>query len=282
MRSFVLSAGLLLILSSCSLNRLVVSQMTPVFEKSALALYEEDDLRLAEQALAANLKLLEGMLKNDPDNTALLLMLAQGYAGYALGFVEDEDPGRAKKFYQRGRSFAQSALPASFTRIKDVAELEKAAAALDDDTMPALFWYAFTWAGYINLSLDTPLALLELPRVEVLMNRVAQWNPAYFNGAVYLFQGSVLGVKPRIMGGNPELAKKLFEKNLSLTHGDFLLTYIYLARFYAAKVLDEEAFDDYLDTVESYDLNKTPALRLFNAIAQDKARRLRAEKDELF
>ena len=282
MRLFFTVFILLLTLSSCSLNRLVVSQMTPVFEKSALALYEEDDLLIAEQALAANLKLLEGMLKNDPQNKRLLLMLAQGYAGYALGFVEDENPQRARALYLRARAYAARALPTSFTGIKDVKELENAAAALDADMMPALFWYAFTWAGYINLSLDSPTALLELPRVDVLMKRVEQWDAAYFNGAVYLYRGSILGVKPRIMGGDPAKAKMLFEQNLALTKGDFLLTYIYLARYYAAKVLDEEAFERYLDHVENYDLNKTPELRLFNAIAKDKARRLRAVKEELF
>ncbi len=282
MKSVLFTFIVLMTLNACSINKLAVRQMTPIFEESAIALYEEDDLPLAEQALASNLKLLEGLLRNDPQNHSLLMLLTQAYAGYALGFVEDRSPRRARVFYLRAREYARRALNDPAVETRDPEQLQKRIAAMEDEKMPALFWYAFAWAGYINLSLDEPKALLELPLVEVIMERIGQWNPAYFNGAVYLFKGSIYGVKPRIMGGNPEKARELFEKNLEITKGRFLLTYVYLARFYAAKVLDEAAFDAYLQKVLSFDLNKAPSLRLFNAIARDKAQRLMKMKEELF
>lgn len=282
MKPVLFTFFVLVTLSACSINRLAVRQMTPIFEESAMALYEEDDLQLAEQALASNLKLLEGLLRNDPRNHSLLMLLTQAYAGYALGFVEDSSPQRAKGFYLRAREYARRALDDKGVETTDLELLKKNVSVMEAEKMPALFWYAFAWAGYINLSLDEPKALLELPRVEVIMERIAGWNPAYFNGAVYLFKGSIYGVKPRIMGGNPEKARELFEKNLEITGGRFLLTYVYLARFYAAKVLDEEAFDGYLQKVLSFDLNKAPSLKLFNAIARDKAKRLLTMKEELF
>ena len=55
----------------CSINKLVIHQMEPILEQSSAALYEESDLELAEQALASNLKLVEGILKNDPQNEQL-------------------------------------------------------------------------------------------------------------------------------------------------------------------------------------------------------------------
>ena len=56
------------LLSSCSLNKLVIRQSSRLLDYGALALYEETDLRLAEQALASNIILLEGMVKGDPQN----------------------------------------------------------------------------------------------------------------------------------------------------------------------------------------------------------------------
>ena len=57
------------------------------------------------QSLISNIKLLEGLLKTDPDNRNLLMLTCQGYAGYALGFVEDEEPERARKLYRRAKQY---------------------------------------------------------------------------------------------------------------------------------------------------------------------------------
>ncbi len=280
---FMIVIGLL---SSCSINRLVVRQMTPVLQKSAEALYEESDLQLADQALASNLKLLEGMLKSDPQNTEILLLLSQAYAGYALGFAEDSNPQRAKGFYLRARDYALSALrqDTDFQNAekKGMEEFKEYLKGANKERVPGLFWSAFAWAGYINLSLDEPRALLDLARVQLMMDRVEKLWPGYFHGAVYLFQGSVWGMKPRMLGGDPQKALNYFEKNLKLTKGHFLLTYIYMARFYAAQTLNEELFDSYLKKVGDTSVDIEKDLTLFNAIAKKKAKLLKAQKDDLF
>ena len=69
------------------------------------AFTEEEDLDFAGEALPGNLKLLEVMLKNNPDNARLLRLLSEGYNSYALAFLEDKDPERARAFYLRGSDF---------------------------------------------------------------------------------------------------------------------------------------------------------------------------------
>ena len=69
------------------------------------AITEEGDLNFAEKALPGNIKLLEVMLKNDPDNERLLTLISQGYSSYALGYLEDSLQDRARDFYVRGRDF---------------------------------------------------------------------------------------------------------------------------------------------------------------------------------
>jgi TRAP transporter T-component len=261
--------------------------MVPVFETSMDAFYEESDLQIAEQAIASNLKLLEGLLKNDPENEELLLLLAQGYSGYALGFVEDENPQRAKIFYERAFSFGLRAYLGSegeswqwSQKSKNI--FEEKLNNLDQDEVPALFWTIFAMAGKINVSLDDPAALINVSILENAIDKIKAINPGFFYGSVYLLKGSIEGMKPRMLGGNPQLAKENFEKNIEITKGQFLLTKVYQARFFAAKTLDEALFDQLVKEVEDFDTTSKPEIALFNQIAKKKAALLKSQRDELF
>jgi hypothetical protein len=287
MRLLIISLLFFFIMTSCSMRSFVVSQMTPVFKTSIDAFYEETDLKIAEQALASNLKLLEGFLKNDPENEELLLLLAQGYAGYALGFVEDEDPKRAKIFYQRAFNFGQRALfdPSRQTwqwteESKKV--FEDKLKSLEESEIPALFWTVFAMAGKINVSLDDPSALINISVLENAIETIKKLDPGFFYGSVFLLKGSIEGMKPRMLGGNPEAARENFEKNLEITNGQFLLTQVYQAKFYAAKTLNEELFDQLIKEVEEFDIGTKPEIALFNQIARKKAALLKSRRDELF
>jgi len=270
------------ILPSCSMRQFAIRQATPVFENAVDAFYEEEDLSLARPALASNLKLLEGLLKSDPDNAKIKLMLAQGYAGYALAFEEDTLPQAARLLYRRARNYALSVLHLSQSALKNPTAFRTFIKKTKRKDVPALFWSGFAWAGYINLSLEDPGALLDLPKVEAIMQRVRQLDSTYFYGAVYLFFGSIYGQKPRILGGDPQKAQAFFQKNLELTKGRFLLTYVYAAQYYAAKILDEALFEHYLQKVLQTPLSMAPQIKLLNQVAKAKARRLLKQKSELF
>ena len=60
-------------IQSCSINKFVIRQTGTILDYSVIALYEETDLTLAEQALASDIKLMEGLIKGDPENDHLLL-----------------------------------------------------------------------------------------------------------------------------------------------------------------------------------------------------------------
>jgi hypothetical protein len=283
---FLITIIALVFLSSCSLNRMAIRSMTPIFNNSVEALYEESDLTIAEQAMAADLKLIDGMLKSDPDNEDLLLLAAQGYAGYALGFCEDTDNERAKLFYLRAKEYAFLVLRKNkdFKKLekKDVNSFSSAIKGMKLENVPALFWAGFSWAGYINLSLDNPVALLGLPKTDVIMEQVANLDPTYFDGAVYLYFGAVNGMKPRIMGGDPQKAKKYFDKNIQLTNDKYMMAYVYMAKYYAAKILDEELFDTYLKKVIDAPVNILQGKELFTQIAKKKAEYLLSQKEDIF
>ncbi len=85
-----------------------------------------------------------------------------------------------------------------------------------------------------------------------------------------------------MLGGDPEKARQYFENNLKTTEGKFLLTYIYYARFYAAKTLNEELFDELLAKVEETPADVLPGYQLLNMIAKKKASYLKLYKEEWF
>jgi hypothetical protein len=286
MKHILILLGAVLLLQSCSINKLVIRQTGALLDYGVLALYEEPDLILAEQALASDIKLLEGMIKGDPGNEDLLLLTSQAMSGYALGFTEDTAPDRAKRLYLRARDYGLEVLRENdaFAAAETApqAQFESALQSFDTDDTAALFWAAFAWAGWINLSLDDPQALIDLSRVQAMMQRVVDLDPGYFHASAYLFFGSIWGNKPRILGGDPEKAKEYFEKNLAITNGNFLLTHVYYARYYAAKTLDEDLFVELLTKVQETSLEVLPEFRLLNAIAKQKAQRLLAQRTDLF
>ncbi|MBF8297270.1 MAG: transporter T-component [Bacteroidetes bacterium] len=100
-----LSLGALFFFTGC-IQHIAVTTVGSIVNDGFDAFTEEQDLEFAAQALPSNLKLLEVMLKNEPENESLLRLLAEGYNSYALGFVEDTDPERAKIFYLRATDYA--------------------------------------------------------------------------------------------------------------------------------------------------------------------------------
>jgi hypothetical protein len=274
---------LILTVAGCSYRSFVISQITPVLETSATAIYQESDLKVAEQALASNLKLVEGLLQNDRDNERLLLLAAQGWAGYALGFAEDDNADRAKIFYLRARNYARANLAIDHPLPEFAGQSwDNWLSNLDKTDTAPLFWMGFAWAGLINLSLNDPAVLADLPLVEKIIHRVAELDSGYFFGSVYLLSGSVYGMKPKMMGGDPAKAAASFEKNFKLNNQRFLLAYVYAARYYAARILDEDLFDRYIEHVLQAPAESLPGMQLLNQIARQKAEKLKLQKENLF
>jgi hypothetical protein len=277
---------LLLFFSGCSLQKLAIKSATPIFSNGVEALFEETDLPLAEQAIASNLKLLEGLYKSNPKNKDVLLLLTQGYASYSLGFVEDDSLERAKLFYLRARDYGFKLLQTT-SAFKDSIPLREQLYVerlnrLKEKDVPAIFWTAFAWGGWISLSKDDPQAIFDLGKVKAMMNKVIELDEGFFYGSAHLFFGTISGALPKILGGDPEKAKQHFERCLALSKDKFILAYVYLAKYYAQPLLDEKLFDQYLQRVDEASLQILPENKLITAIAKEKARLLKGKKEELF
>jgi TRAP transporter T-component len=275
----------LIAFSGC-IQQIAVSTVGSIVDDGFDAITEEQDLEFAAQALPSNLKLLEVMLKNDPDSPRLLRLLAEGYNSYALGFVEDADPERAKLFYQRAINYAMQLVrqDASLSKAVDgsLDDLKAELGKHGNDDVPGIFWAAFGMGSYLNLARDKPDAIIMLPKVETMMEFVARADSSFYYGGADMFLGTLYGSRPKMLGGDTVISRKHFERALRINGGKFLLTQVYFAQSYAAQTLNEALFDELLTTVDKASIDILPKFRLANAIAKKKARLLEAKKADLF
>lgn len=249
-------------------------------------LNEEADLGIAEVSIGSNLKLLETILKSDPENEHYLFLATVGYASYALGFVEDNSQERARLFYLRSRDYGMKILNRNikFANAQNVSieEFQSALESFSKDEIPTIFWTAAAWGSYISLNLTDPDAIADLQKVESMMKYVSEKEPNYFYGGAHFFLGTLAGSRPQMLGGNPEISKQHFEECLKINSGKFLMTYVYYARSYAVQTQNKELFEQCLTAVDTTSLDVLPQARLSNAVAKKKAVLLREKIDELF
>ncbi len=274
------------LLTGGCIQQIALSSLGGIMDTGFDVMNREEDLPLAGQSIGGNLKLLETIIERDPGNTHYLLLASRGYASYALGFIEDDAPDRARLFYLRAKEYGLRILERhagfadSLSRGPDA--LRAALNALPDDDLPAVFWTAVGWASAINLSLTDPAALADLGTVEAMMRCSQERDSTYFYGSANAFLGVLYGSRPRILGGDPDRAKRFFDASHRLSGGKFLLPFVLEAKSYAVQIQDRDLFDRCLTLVDTTALDILPEARLSNAIAKQKAKLLRAKADDLF
>jgi len=287
MRNKLLLAAVCLASTACgSIDRYAVRTTASMLERGRKAALEEPDYQLGRDAVASQLKLIEAMLVTDPGNIALRRLVAEGFGGYAFLFVEDAEPERAKGLYLRGRDHALAALgqKAVFRGLKDksIDDLEKALKWAKKEDVPDLFWAGFGWGGFVNLSKDDSAALADLPKVVLLMKRVYELDPAFHFGGADLFFGVYYASRPPMLGGDAAKAKTHFEWAHKITRGQYLMTHVLNARWYAVATQDRELFKQLLTKALESPAGALPDARLTDEAAKKKAAQLMEKIDDFF
>jgi hypothetical protein len=268
------------------MGQMVARSSLPIVESGNVAMNSEPDLELARAAIPANLKLIEGLIQELPGNTDLRIQAAQGFYGYAYGFVEDQDSERASKLYRRGLTHALQALAAigfeGDITVMSQDELNQHLTALRRVAVPALFWSASCWAKWIDMNRDDPARIAEMGKAAALMERVLELNENYYYGGAHLFYGVFYGSRPPMLGGDYERAARHFSKARAVTMGKLLIVNLLEAQYLARQELDRKQFHQQLMAVINAPPDIYPEMALVNAIAQQKAKQLLTKEEEWF
>ena len=283
--ALVATALCTLLLQGCSLQTFALRSIDSVFDNAVASVMAEGDLRLAEPAIAGNLKLLEGVVASDPQNLKFLLLACEGYTSYALAFADDS-PERAVMFNGRAekygvRALVQRGIPQKVFR-SDAPSMQAALARLGREDVPLVFWTASAWANRVYLQMEDPDALADLPCINAMMEWVRDRDANYFFGGPWLYFGTYFSSIPPALGGKPERARESFERAVAASQGRFLMTYVLYARYYAVEMQDEALFQDLLNKVVDSSVDVLPEQRLANAVAKKRARQLLAAARDYF
>ena len=299
-KAAVLCILAVLVFTGCVPRRMVVNEISGLVAAGIPALERDDDLIMLEQALPANIKLLEALLESDPENRRLLVLLARLYGSYGFLFAEADyeretlapDRGRGtdgaealNRYYLKGASYALEALagrhPDCREKLKKVAGQQEFFASLEGPDVPALFWYGFNLGLYVNLNRASIRVVSKAHIAEKAMLRVAELDPGYQNGGPHLFLLVYYASRSPMMGGSPAKALDHYRRLKELAGEGFLLADLFYARYYLHQQQDRQGFTETLQRILAAP-EGPDRYRLYNRAAQVRAEIYLKAVDDLF
>ena len=262
---------------SCIFQQSLNAQNTEI--EKAKELFKE---RGSKDKLQENVKLMIEMVGRDTIQ-AVVNIISHTY--YLLAEYET-DKTKKLEIYENGLKYGEIALnkiPA-FVLAKKEGKIENEALALiTKDDMEALYWTAANLAKFAKYSAFTKKVSMK-SRIRSMWDKIYTLDPNYYYAGGYRFFGGYYALVPAITGDqDPIKAKEMFDKCLEISP-EYLETKVLFAEAYCthAKIKDRELFKKLLHEVMNAELELYPDIIPENTIAQEKAKRLLDQENELF
>lgn len=264
-----------LLLTGCNQKAFMVKSMDPIMDDMRTAVNRSVDVDLMKEAIPASLIQLDGFIVAAP-NDKLILRGAEAYFGYANAFVEDTDKKRASLLYLKAREYGLRVLKENdeFARTLDGPEpaFKEMLKDLGADDVPALFWTANSWLSWIGINPDDPQALMDIPKVIDMLERVIELDERFYFGSAHAALGAYNASLPKMFGDRTTIAKQHFDKAFEISGGKFLFMYYLYAKFYAYQIQDRDLFVRTLEMIMATPSDKYPEMAFANEVAKRKAR----------
>jgi hypothetical protein len=269
-------------LSGCS--SLMSSAASGLSDSVSASILNQDDPETAKAALPTFMVLIDGFIRDNPDDPDVLASGATLYASYGAIFADDE--GRASRLTTRARGYALRAMCESYSPACGWPDTnyDEFVATLDGIGLKHseyLYTYGFASMAFLNAHSSDMNSLAELPQVEALFEHYMDISGDSVNVSVYSFMGTLLTLMPPALGGKPEKAREYFEKAIKLTDGKDLSAKVEYARRYAKMLYERELHDQLLNEVMAADPYQD-GYTLSNVLAKEQAAVLLAEADDYF
>lgn len=305
----------LLAVSACSLQKMALRSSTPVFEKTSVSMMKEMNWEFFSEAGPGNLKFLELLYDQDPENLRLLSVLIKSYSGYAFGVKEtllfqDELSGledsphkkQAISFYTRAFDYGlfylkQKGITSQELLSNDESLLQKKLKEMDQEDVHALLYTAQAWGSLINLQKDNIALVGQVPKVKMIFDRVCEINPDIDQNVCDIFYAQYEVSRPKMLGGNPERGEELFLKAIEKHPKNLLIRLSYI-QYYVVPLMDADKYEgqakilreefqkfsdlnrDSLENISPY--KDEASLNLYNSIAKKRFEIIEQNKKKIF
>jgi hypothetical protein len=204
-----------------------------------------------------------------------LLAAAKLNSAYAGNFTGD-DKLRARRLSKKAFDYARRAAciqDATLCGAIDSDPEAFAAVVAADKNTELMYILAGAWAGYLQANSEDWGAIVDLPKIQALLERVVALDPTHDSGQAWTYLGVINSLRPEAIGGKPAEGRKDFEKAIELSGGRNLYAKTLFAEFYARLVFDQELHDKLLNEVLAAD-PVAPGFTLMNVLAQERAKKL--------
>lgn len=285
-------------MTACSVNRLAVNKLGDALASGGGTFASDDDPELVKAAVPFSLKLMESMLGESPEHRGLLLAASSGFTQYAYAFVQAEADEReatdfaaaqagrerAKRLYLRARDYGLRGLEVRQKggRAALTTDPRGAVRRFTKADAPQLYWTAAAWAAAIALAKDDPALIAEIPQMEALIDRAAELDADWGEGAIHGFLITYEMSRQGVAGDAAARSRAHFERAVVLAAGKQAAPFVNFAEAVCVEQQDFAQFESLLQRALAIDADAHPEQRLVNVVMQRRARWLLSRKDDLF
>ena len=288
-RSRRISSGVLrllvtgcLALSPLGCTTLVSGITSRMADDLSSSILNSNDIDTVREGVPAYLLMIDSFLRSDPDSERLLLAAAALNGAFTLLV---EDASRVRRLSEKSLGYAIRAAcvqgsPLCEARSLDFRLLDAAVAGLKASDVPVAYAIGVAWVGWIRAHSDDWVAISQLGKAKLLMQRIIELDEHYENGGPHLYMGGMETQLPASLGGNPEKGRQHFERALEINDA-YLMTRVVFAEQYARLTFDRALHDRLLQEV----LMANPVadgMTLANHIARQRAGDLLKAADDYF
>jgi len=279
-RSFSIA---LIVLLSTSCASIIQSTNKKLAASISSGIKNSDDVDIVKRGLPTYIIMLDGMITESPENTALLDAAASLNSLFASQFSSDKNQSQNlmnKAFRYAKRSICIQYEMCNLQTMK-IENFQNNLTNIKTDDLPSYYVLSTTWTSWIKENSSDWNAIADLARVKMLLQQVVRISPDYEHGTPYIYLAVLASIVPPALGGQPEIAKQHFETAIAISNGTNLIAKVLFAKHYARMMFDKELHNSLLKEVlqaNPHDKNLT----LSNILAQNTAKELLENGSEYF
>jgi len=236
------------------------------------------DPSIARDGIPACILMIESRLSVSPDDPQLLDAAAGLYDFYGTYLVKDVKI--ARRVTQRALEYALRAAGSDIPGIENARTMgfdtfEEVVSRVGTSSVPALFSLGSVWMDWIRVREDDLDAIADLPRIEIIMERVVRLDSTYRAGAAHLYLALLAASLP----AENDVVETHFRRAITVADGKNLMPSV----FYALWLRDAEDVgrsSQLLQGIVASGTPNAPAYALVNQLALEKARQALADLDD--